>query len=290
LAVGPTTDGPGIIDALQSGAREYLDAERLETALEAALQKIRSADTVAAGGCRVVSFLSATGGCGVTTAATNVAVCWARKDPGRVALAELGGGAATLALNLDIEPRFGTAEVTTAWERMDASFLRQSLTAHGSGVQVLAQKVETVAAGDFEPAAARKMVLLLRTMAAAVALDLGHRFGPEHFEAMRLSDRLALVVRLEVPALRQARSLLQTLEREGVPRTRVALIANRYGQRGQLPWKKAEEALGTPFLEYLPEDVGGMNHALNHGKPLVQAGGGSLARRFSRLADKLTQT
>jgi Flp pilus assembly CpaE family ATPase len=119
-------------------------------------------------------------------------------------------------------------------------------------------------------------------------LDVGHVLGEEQYQALRLCDIVVLVVRLDVPGLRQARRLLQHLEEKGVPRANIRLIANRYGQKGQLGWKKAEEALGESFSEYLPDDSGKLNNALNKGVPLVSASRhSSIARRFAKLAHQL---
>jgi pilus assembly protein CpaE len=223
----------------------------------------------------------------VTTVATNLAFAWAAKHRDRVALAELGREDAALALNLDLSPRFTPAEAAAGWERMDAAYLRQGMTPHPDGVQVLAHKAETTPE-PLEPLAVRKTLLLLRAMYAASAVDLGHLIAEEQQEALRLCDRLVVVVRLDVPALRQSRRLLRELADRGVPRERVVPVANRYGQRGQLPWKKAEEALGVRFAAYLPEDSAATNYALNQGQPLVRLSRfGSLSRTLAKLARSL---
>jgi pilus assembly protein CpaE len=287
VAVGPADDGRRILDMLQSGAREYLDQDRVQETLEAALDKLRAAGAVHSGPGRVVGVLSSTPGSGVTTVATNLAFVWAAKYRDRVSLAELGREDAALALNLDLSPRFTPAEAAAGWERMDAAYLRQGMTPHPDGVQVLAHKAETAPAA-LEPLAVRKTLLLLRAMYAASVIDLGHLLGEEQQEALRLCDRLVVVVRLDVPALRQSRRLLRELADRGVPRERIVPVANRYGQRGQLPWKKAEEALGVPFAAYLPDDSSGTNYALNQGQPLVRLSRyGSLSRRFAKLAQTL---
>src|SRR5262249_49584298 len=148
-----------------------------------------------------------------------------------------------------LDPKHSVAEVVHNWQRMDASLLRQSMAQHPDGVSVLAHRPETLDVGTIEPQAVRKAIILLRTMFSKAVLDLGHTLGEEHYEAMRLSDSVALVVRLDVPALRQARQLLRQCTDRGVPRDRIRLVANRYGQKGQLGWKKAEEALGAKFTE-----------------------------------------
>lgn len=288
LAVGPAADAQQILRVLHGGAREYLDEGHLREHLETALDKLRSASTVKPGQGNVVGVVSATPGSGVTTVATNLAFLYAAKHKDAVALIELGRDAADLSLSLDLNPRHTVTDLAREWERMDAALLKRSMMAHPGGVQVLAHKPETLTVEALDPRAVRKAVLLMRTTYHATVLDLGHMIGDEHFEAMRLCDHVAVVVRLDVPALRQARRFVRLLSERGLPKERLRLVANRYGQRGQISWRKAEEALGSPFAEYLPEDSGSLNHALNAGQPLVRVRRmGSLVRHLGKLAHLL---
>ena len=274
LVVGPTTDARHILQTTRSGARGYLDETRLEEDLASALEKLRLTGSVPQSQGLVVSVISATPGSGVTTVATNLAFTWGQKYPERVALVELGRECPDMALSLDLKPRHTVAEVAEHWQRMDAALLRQSMVGHAGGVAVLAYRPETLAGEPIEPQAVRRVIILMRTMYAAAVLNLGHLLAEEHYEAMRLSDRVAVVVRLDVPALRQARQLLTHLNDQGVARDRIQLVANRYGQRGQINWRMAEEAVGTKFAEYIPEDSGNLNQALNQGQPLVSFAAG----------------
>jgi pilus assembly protein CpaE len=287
LALGPASSGQQILDILHGGAREYLDEGRLQPMLEAALEKLQKAGVVRRGQGFVAAVLSPTAGSGVTTVAVNLAFSWAQQAPNEVALVELSRDAVDLALTLDLNPAHTVDEVAQNWERVDAAMLRQCMTSHAGGVQVLAYRPETLAVEPVDPQAVRKVLILLRTMYRAAALDLGHQFGDEHFEALRLCDTVVVVVRLDVPALRQARRLLRLLAERGVPRDRITLVANRYGQRGQLAWKKAEEAIGGKFAEYIPDDSGKVNQALNHGLPLYKVSRYGIARAFAKLAAQL---
>jgi pilus assembly protein CpaE len=288
FAFGSASDVEQVLQASRSGAREYLDERRLGEDLQAALDKLRQTSTVKHEQGLVVAVASATPGSGVSTVAANLAFTWADKNPQKVALLEMGQEAADLALSLDLQPTHTVTDVTDNWQRMDATLLRQSMAVHPEGVCVLAQKPESLRSGPIEVPALRKTIILLRSIFDKAVLDLGHTLTEEHFEAMRLSDRVALVVRLDVPALRHARQLLKQCSRRGIPEERVRLIANRYGQTGQLSWGKAEEALGNKFTNYLPDDSAKLNKALNRGQPVVRfAPYSSITRRFYKLAGQL---
>jgi Flp pilus assembly CpaE family ATPase len=107
-------------------------------------------------------------------------------------------------------------------------------------------------------------------------------------EAVKVAEAVLLVVRLDVPALRLSRKLIRHLRDQGVPEASIRPVANRYGQKRQVAYKKAEEALGTTFATWIPDDPGAVNHALNYGQPLVQtARRAGITKRFSLLAQQL---
>jgi pilus assembly protein CpaE len=290
LAVGPTRQPPEVLQLIQGGAREYLDEATLQPGLEKVMDKLHLTALAKLGHGQVVGVVSATPGSGVTTIASAIAFLWAAKHKDKVVLAELGREAADLALSLDLNPRHTVVDVAGEknLDRLDATFIKRCMTPHAGGVQVLAYKPETLSGETLDPRAVRKAVLLMKSHFAGAVLDLGHLMGEEHFEAMRVCDNIVLVVRLDVPGLRQARRFLRLLTEHGLPRERIRLVANRYGQRGQIAWKKAEEALGAKFTEYIPEDSGAINYALNQGKPLAQARKRcSVVRRIGKLAAML---
>ncbi len=288
MVIGPTADAGQIVQYLQAGAREFLDQAKLQENLENALTKLRQSSEGRQGPGIVIGVVSATPGGGVTTVATNLAFIEAEKHPNQVALLELGRGAADLALALDLKPRHTVTDVHQDHDRLDARLLRQSMLQHPGGVQILTHKAGALGVDPLPARTVRKSVILLRTIYAVSVLDLGHDHGEEHYEALRLCDHVVLVVRLDVPSLKHARRFMQELETHGVPRDRVRLVANRYGQSGQVPWKNAEEATGAKFTGWITEDPGHVNAALNQGQPLVKASRYSkITRRFYKLAEEL---
>jgi pilus assembly protein CpaE len=288
LVFGPAADAGEVLQYMQAGAREYLDESRLQEDLEGALDRLRQGEERQQGTGIVIGVVSATPGSGVTTVATNLAFVHASDHPKQVSLLELGRGAADLALALDLKPRHTVADVHQDHDRLDARMLRQSMLEHPGGVQILTQKSGALQVDALAPQTVRKSVILLRTVYAVSVLDLGHDLADEQFEALRVCDYVVVVVRLDVPSLKHARRLLQELEAHGVPRDHVRLVANRYGQRGQVGWKSAEEATGAKFAGWITEDVGRVNAALNQGRPLVQHSRyAGITRRFYKLASQL---
>jgi pilus assembly protein CpaE len=193
-----------------------------------------------------------------------------------------------LALDLDLDVRHPVGEVVRDWQRSDARLVREALVAHPAGVSVLAHAAEALSPVVMAPDVMRHLVVLFRTMFDEVVLDLGHGGYGAGLEAMKLAEAVLVLVRLDVPGLRMARRYLRLLVEEGLDGGKLRVVASRYGQSGQLDWRKAEEALGSKVLEWLPEDPASVNLALNRGRPLVQAARrAKLTRAFDKLANHL---
>ena len=100
-------------------------------------------------------------------------------------------------------------------------------------------------------------------------MDLDYSFGPEQVQALRQSDVVLLVIRLDFICLRNAKRAIEQMEQLGIGRDRVRVVANRYGQAKEVPAGMAEEALGLKISHYVPEDAKAVNRANNNGVPVV---------------------
>lgn len=288
FAIGLSCDSQQILQTLRKGAREYLHEDDLQTELLTALGKLRQSGGAPVQWGKIITVSGAMPGIGVTTVACNTAFALAATYPGRVVLAELGDGVPELALDLDLLPRHNLAELIGGWDRIDATLMRRALVEHSARLHVLAYPPETLQPTRMEPMAMRQLVAILRSMFAFTIVDLGHGIDATHLEALNLADRVVLVVRLDVPSVRLSRQYFQQLEELGVPRSKFHVAANRYGQRKQFPWKKAQDALGLPIAEWIPDDPAHVNQAINQGQPLIAtAGRASITRSFADLAGRL---
>ncbi|MCI0455828.1 MAG: hypothetical protein L0Z62_02450 [Gemmataceae bacterium] len=288
LAVGPAAHPQDILLTLRSGAREYIDQGRLREDLPLALQKLQLASGTALKRGRLFAVISASPGSGVTTVATNLAFALAQHHPRQVALAELGVQVPELSLILDIAPHNSISDMVSHWERLDATMVRQVAVEHPSGVYVLGHPPETLTTPHLDPTAVRQTLALLRTLYDCTVLDLGHRADDTTLEALTLAETVVAVVRIDVPSLRLCREFLKDLTRRGVVLERLRLVANRYGQRRQLSWRRVQEVVGLPVLSWIPDDPGTLNLAINKGAPLIDtARRARITRRFDQLARDL---
>ncbi len=235
---------------------------------------------------RLIAVTAVQPGVGVTTVATGLAFGLVGKEP--VLLAELGSGVPELALDLGLEPRHSLGDLIRECDRVDVTMLREAAAKHPAGIDVLAYAPETLSPQPITPAIVRDFQILLRSSYGWTIVDAGHTAGAGESELLLHADAIVVVTRLDPPSLRLTRRYIRALTEAGLAADDLIVVANRYGQAGQIAWQKAEEALRVPDRSWLPDDPRSVNRALTDGRPLIQAAAWSrLTREFKRLAEEV---
>lgn len=273
--------------AWAAGAVAVWTPDRMREELLNAAEELRRGGKTPDRRGRVIAVIAAQPGTGATTVATGMAFGLAdKKSP--ALLAELGAGVPELALDLDLAPKHSLAELIQASDRMDAGMLRGTAVSHAAGVDVLAYPSETRVAEVLGAGVARDFQILMRSVYPWTIVDAGHPHAAGVSEMVLHSDSVVVVTRLDPPSLRLTRRYVQVLTAGGVADANIVVVANRYGQAGQVPWKKAEEALQVKVKAWLPDDSRSVNKALSDGKPITQvASRSSLAKELRKLAIEL---
>ena len=138
LAVGPAADTRLVLRALRSGADDYVDEADLDYELDAALTRMRDANTAKTEPGRLIVMLAPSGGSGSSTLAVNVAAALAKEHNG-VGLVDLKLEAGDLAALLDLRPNHTLADFCQNSKQMDRAIFERCLVKHEeTGVQLLA--------------------------------------------------------------------------------------------------------------------------------------------------------
>jgi pilus assembly protein CpaE len=287
LAVGPTTDAKLMLQALRSGAVDYVDSADLEVELESALKRMVEAAAKPAEAGRLIALLAPNGGSGSSTLAVNLAVALAieYKSVGLLDMKFEGGDLASL---LDLRPTFTLADLCQNATRLDRVMFERSLVKHEAGVHMLAPPQDLSAVGHVRPDGVSLAVSLARASFPYVLADVDHTFREEQMIVLRQADVIVIVFRLDFASLRNIRRTLEYLEASGIARDKVRLVVNRWGQAQEVPRAKAEEAIGIKIVHLVPDDPKTVNRSNNQGVPVVIAAPSSkVARSIVQLAKSL---
>jgi pilus assembly protein CpaE len=288
VVVGDDTTADRAV-AQQLSASEFIVESEARERLEQVIQRAMPQAADAAGPRGIlVSVYAPLPGSGGTTVASNLAGAFAAAHPKGAALVELARDFGDLALLLNINPAHTAREACRRWQSLDRISLESSFEEHPSGASVLVNGVEQFQNEFLSRDSVRRLALLSRFVHSYTVFALESRLEAEELEVMRLSDRVVLVVRPDVVAVRRARWALDKFEEEGLARERINLVVNRWGQGGQLTLQQIEQTLGHKAIEQIPDDPGRLNQATNQGVLLQQyARRATISKRFDSLATKL---
>jgi pilus assembly protein CpaE len=290
LVTGPTQSAHLVIQVMRAGALDFVARPVKQDDLREALQKVaRSRPVVAVqqriG--RVLSVYSAKGGTGVTTVATNLAVCWAKRSPGRTVLVDLDTRQSDIATFLNLRSQYSVLDAFENIGRMDESFLRRLLTEHSSGLLVLPGpapmdrvklRAEQVQAG----------LEILRSYFDQVILDLPHDMDAATVAALEASETILFLVNQNVSALRLGTAGIATLRRLGIDPKKIRLVVMRERTGEDPTFKQVREMFGIPIYWKIPSEYSIVLTAINNGDPLATAMARSkLAKNLSQLSETL---
>lgn len=288
IAVGPNGDAKLILLTLRHGAEHYLDEAEVEQELRdtiAQIQALRALELHEPG--RSVCVIKPSGGSGASTLAANVAVLLAQEHK-TCALLDLDLATDDLTALLNLKPTATLADLGKYSTDMDRFVFERSLTHHATGVSLLASSWAHEDLAQITSGCIREVLDLARTLFPHVVVDVGQPFQEVKLEALRASEVILLVFRLDFTSLRNVKRTVEHLERNGIGRERVVLVVNRYGQAKELSASEAEGSLGMTIGFYIADDSRTANEANNKGIPMVvEAPRSAISKSIARLVKGL---
>jgi len=290
FATGPSLSADFAIQVIRAGAVEFLRGPVQKDDLAAAIEKLqrlrRSSPSPARAG-HITSLFSTKGGLGVTTLATNLAVCLAQRSPGRTILVDLDTRQSDVATFLNVQPTYSVLDALENLERLDESFLHGLLHRHPSGLLVLPGPTR-IERTQFSGQQVQTALEIIRSHFDHVVVDLRHDFDPGTIAALEASSTILYLTSLTVSALRSGSAGLAALRHLGLNLQRVKVVVMRDGTGEDVTLKHAQEALGLPIFWRTPSDYPTVVSAINSGQPVVTAAPRSkIARNLHELAGSL---
>jgi len=260
-----------LVRCMRAGAREFLTPPFAHHTMAEALVRAQSRRTVTrlprkTGG-RLLVFLGAKGGAGVTTLACNFAVALAQESAQSTLLIDLDLPLGDAALNLGIVTEYSTVNALQEAGRLDASFLNKLLIKHSSGVSVLA------APGKFPQfhatnEAIDKLMTVARQEFDNVVVDVGARLDLTDTALFKDAFTIYLVTQAGIPELRNSNRLISQFFTMGGPKMEV--VINRYEPRALGVYDETiTKALTRPATWKIPNDYAAVRQMQNTATPLA---------------------
>ncbi len=292
FATGQSTSADFVIEVIRAGALEFIrrpvEREDLISALDKVLRLRRGAPAARQPG-RITSVFSTKGGLGVTTMATNLAVCLAERVPGSTILVDFDTRQADVSTFLNLQPSYSVLDALENLERLDESFLRGLVVKHSSGLAILPgpSRLERshLAAEQVQAGLA-----MIRAHFDHVVLDLKHDMDQATIAALEASDTVLFLTGLNVSALRSGAAGLAAFRHLGLSLPKLKVVVMREGTGEDVTIKHARETLGLPVYWRTPSDYPTVVASINRGTPVVTASPRSkIAKNLRDMAEQLAR-
>jgi len=270
-----------LAEALRAGIREVLDghdpanlaaavnrSESLATALRERDGTPRPEGPNGPRG-RIVTVFSAKGGCGKTTLATNLAAALADRGRREVCLVDLDLAFGDVAIVLQLVPSHTIADAVPAGSQIDFAAVQPLLTPHTPGLTALAAPIEPGTAETIPAELVGRILVVLREHFDFVVIDTPPAFDDQVLAAFDVSDFVALIATLDIPALKNLKLTMETLDLLNFPRERCRLVLNRADSKVGLAIGEVEKTLRTPIALQIPSSRD-VPATINRGVPIVQ--------------------
>ena len=261
-----------LVRCMRAGAREFLadpiQPGKIGEALVRASARRQEARRQKKTAGKMLVFVGAKGGSGVTTVGANFAVALARESRGKVALVDLELQLGDAALTLGLSAQFSIADALENVHRLDSDFLSTLLIRHDSGVSVLAAPDNF---GSFHPSTngVEKLLRILRDDFPYVVVDAGAYFSDIYGMLFEIADTVYLVTQVNVPELRNANRLVNRYF-TGAESGKLQVVLNRFTSRAlEIDDNGITKALTRPASWKLPNEYAAVRRAQDAGTPIA---------------------
>jgi pilus assembly protein CpaE len=217
---------------------------------------------------QVITVFSAKGGCGKTTLATNLAAVLADRGRHEVCLVDLDLAFGDVAIALQLFPARTIGDALPMADNLDFSALQALLTPHSPGLSTLVAPLEPGLAESIPASLISDILTMLRAHFDYVVVDTPPAFDDQVLAAFDLSDVVALLATLDIPALKNLKITLETLDLLNFPQDRWHIVLNRADSKVGLSIHEVEKILRTPISAHIPSSRD-VPASINQGVPIV---------------------
>jgi pilus assembly protein CpaE len=297
FAVAGASEPDLILQAMRAGANEFfawngeaLSKSAEESFMGAVRRTAARRDAATAGArqpCVTHVFLGAKGGAGTTTVAVNCAVELARATKRPTAIVDLKPCLGEVALFLGVRPRYTVLDAIENLHRLDRDFLRELMSRHKSGLDILAASEQFDRPNGQDAGAIEELLRVLGKIYDFIVIDAGNMINSCAVAALYAADTVFLVANPDVPSIRNAQRLVDRVRQLGAGSERVKVLLNRSSDQNLIAPKQIETALGYGIHQSFSSDYRAVSTALNSGVPLTLANHSEISAQFGAFTRQL---
>jgi pilus assembly protein CpaE len=260
--------------ALRLGVRECfsfpIKAEEFQEALTRLPRRAPLPEEV--GFTQVISFLGCKGGVGNSFLAANVASLLARGRQEPVLLVDLDLRYGQIVHFFDAKPKYTIIDVVESLDRSESGYLESLLHPCDKHLSLLPAPPRIEDAELVTPAHLEKILNYLKNLRLFrwILVDCCHQMDEVTLKALEMSDELLLVATPSIPALANAKKLMEVFQLLGLDGIKLDLWLNYWQKQGDMSLPEVESFLGRELAGTVSFDSLQVGRSINEGRPLTE--------------------
>lgn len=222
-------------------------------------------------GRRVITIASASGGCGKTFLATNLAWFLTHHAKRSVCILDLDLQFGEVTASLRLRPRYTITDLIQQSEGADgdmATHFTEFCERHDTGISVLAAPRDPTEAASIRPEDIGRVIDAARLHFDDVIVDTPPALADSVVVAFNRSDELFVMATLDIPSIRNMQVFLGTLERLHVPTDGIRLVLNKAESDAGVEIRQVLKLFPQGFDATLPY-AREVQRSINAGRPVL---------------------
>jgi len=219
----------------------------------------------------VFTVASATGGCGKTFYATNLAYFLHQNTGKRTCLIDLDLQFGEVSTGLRLRSRFSIADALGREDLDDvdlAAHIEEYVVAHDTGIHVMSAPRDPAEADRILPTDVTRVIEAARARFDYVVVDTPGALTEIALAAFDLCDQLYVMATLDLPSIRNMGVLLSTLEKLKIPADNIKLVLNKAERDVGLDVHQVIKMFPQGFHSVLPY-AREVSKSVNMGTPIL---------------------
>jgi pilus assembly protein CpaE len=261
--------------AIRLGAKECFTYPIQTEDFQQALKRILARTEVRTGPARptqIISFLGCKGGIGTSFLVANLARLLAQERQGKVLVVDLDLGFGQLNYFFDVHPEHTLTELIENLEKLDINYLQNIICPIGDNCFLLAAPARLEEAETINAAHVEKIISFIKENLGFrwILVDCCHQLDEITMKVLEGSESLMLVTAQSIPALSNAKKMLNTLGLLELKELEVEVWVNYWDRQHELSEADVETFLGKKIAGTISCDYKQASFSVNEGKLLVE--------------------